>query len=53
MTLPLFHSLHGTTRKEEITDTHKIKQHFTNTVTTKQCKKELNRLEIWVAKVKK
>ena len=34
----------------EITDKEKIKQHFTKTVTTQQCKETLNRLEIWLAK---
>ena len=46
----IFNNLHSI---PEITDTQKIKQHFTKTVTTKQCKEALNRLEIWVAKVKK
>ena len=45
----LFNHLHSI---PEITDTQKIKTHFTNTVTEKQCKEALNRLEIWVAKVK-
>ena len=36
----------------EINNTQNIKQHFTKTVTTQQCNKALNRLEIWVAKEK-
>ena len=36
----------------EITDTQKIITHFSKTVTEKQSREALNRLEIWVAKVK-
>ena len=45
----LFNHLHSI---QEITEKQKIKTHFSKTVTEKQSREALNRLEIWVAKVK-